>query len=209
MDACESVNGGLTQQLRGLGEERATMPVDRFVTNDVRSKRIGARKASMNCSAIEALEDRRLLAVMLPEGFEQTLVTKGLNTPTAMVFTPDGRILVTEKSGAVRVVTAGGKLLAQPLLTVATDIYRERGLDGIVLDPDFDKNGQFYLYYTTADPAKPNQEINNARNRLSRFTVSSASKNQADAGSERILLDGIASRFGIHNGGAMQFGANG
>src|SRR5438874_2347358 len=66
-----------------------------------------------------------------------------------------------------------------------------------------------YIYYTTADPLHPNTAPNDAHNRLSRFTISSASTDKLDPASEKILLDNIASTVGIHNGGAIHFGSDG
>src|SRR5687768_8648181 len=87
-------------------------------------------------NGIESLEARRMLAANLPEGFEERRLLTGLDEPTAMTFAPDGRIFVTEKGGDVRVVK-NGKLLDEPALSIRVDTYFERGLDGIVLDPDF------------------------------------------------------------------------
>ncbi|OLE60240.1 MAG: hypothetical protein AUI36_12495 [Cyanobacteria bacterium 13_1_40CM_2_61_4] len=38
-------------------------------------------------------------------GFQQTLVTGGLNSPTAMEFAPDGRLFVAEQAGHLRVIS--------------------------------------------------------------------------------------------------------
>ncbi len=58
---------------------------------------------------------------------------------------PDGRLLVTQKGGAVRVVTATGTLLTTPLLTLPVDTASERGLIGIAAHPSFSTNGFLYL----------------------------------------------------------------
>jgi glucose/arabinose dehydrogenase len=43
-------------------------------------------------------------AVTLPPGFSDELVVSGLTGPTALAFLPDGRILVAQKEGVVRIV---------------------------------------------------------------------------------------------------------
>ena len=43
----------------------------------------------------EALE-RRTLLTSLPAGFNEVQVATGLTTPTAMAFTPDGRLFITQ-----------------------------------------------------------------------------------------------------------------
>ena len=84
----------------------------------------------------------------LPSGFEiQTLAT-GLNLPTTMAFTADGRVFIAEKDGTVRVYK-NGALLANPLIRL-TDVnnYGDRGLIGMAVDPNFATNGYLYLSYT-------------------------------------------------------------
>ncbi len=85
---------------------------------------------------------------VLPTGFviEENYVT-GLSSPTDLKVTEDGRIFVTEKGGTVRVVEHG-ELLPDPFYTVATQTPNERGLEGILLDPDFESNGYVYLFHT-------------------------------------------------------------
>ena len=43
-------------------------------------------------------------AAVLPAGFVESVVASGLSAPTAMAFTPDGRIFVTEQGGQLRVI---------------------------------------------------------------------------------------------------------
>lgn len=87
-------------------------------------------------------------AVIVEPGFESEVVAGGFVLPTAMAFTPDGRIFVAEKGGAVRVVK-NGAVLPTPLITL-TDIntFGDRGLLGMAVDPDFASNGYVYLSYT-------------------------------------------------------------
>ncbi len=135
--------------------------------------------------------------VVLPTGFafQENFVT-GLDQPTDLRFAPDGRIFITEKTGKVRIVE-NNVLLQQPFYEVLTQTPYERGLDGIVLDPDFDQNGYVYLYYTL-----PFEN----RNRVIRVT---AVGNTALPGSEveLIRLDELYAAF--HNGGSMVFDTTG
>src|SRR4051812_16710840 len=160
-----------------------------------------ARRRRKRALFVEQLEARELLAT-LPPGFEMDLVAGGLYEPTAMTVAPDGRIFVTEKPFGVRVIDHGN-LLSTPFLTLPVERSGERGVDGITLDPDFEHNGFVYVYYTRL-------ENGNAFDRLSRFTVSAADPNVADPTSERVLIDGIPTVApGYHNGGILQFGADG
>lgn len=135
------------------------------------------------------------IAATFPEGFIETRLAEGLN-PTAMTIAPDGRIFILEKNGRVLVVE-NDELLTEPLIELAVDDENERGLGGIVLDPDFETNQYFYLYYTV-----PGED----HNRVSRFT---ADNNAVVEGSEVTILDLDILEGSVHNGGAMGFGADG
>src|SRR5262245_21538383 len=139
----------------------------------------------------------------LPEGFSETTLAAGLTGATAMEIAPDGRIFVCEQTGALRVIK-GDKLLPEPFITLAVDSYWERGLLGVALDPDFAKNGHFYLCYVASKPYP--------HHRISRFT---ARGDVAAPASEVILLKGDDQRRlggsvpGGHQGGAIHFGTDG
>ncbi|MGE3295329.1 MAG: sorbosone dehydrogenase family protein [Geminicoccaceae bacterium] len=137
-------------------------------------------------------------AAALPAGFVDELVTGGLSAPTAIAVAPDGRIFVTEQTGAVRVIR-GGSLLGTPFATFNVDTDGERGLLGIAFDPNFPSNDFVYVYHTV--PGSP------ARNRISRMK---AAGDQAQAGSTVTILDldPLSDRKN-HNGGAIHFGPDG
>src|SRR5215207_4097925 len=87
-------------------------------------------------------------AASLPTGFEDELIaTPG--QPTALAFTPDGRLLITGKTGELRVYR-DGQLLLVPALSVVSNVCAEseRGLLGVAVDPEFETNRYIYLYYT-------------------------------------------------------------
>ena len=112
----------------------------------------------------------------LPAGFTETILTSSLTEPTAMTVSPDGRIFVCEKQGALRVVE-NGALLATPFLTVAVNSAGERGLLGVAFDPNFDERF-VYVYYTVPDARRTTAS--------SRFI---ANGDVAAAGSELVLFD--------------------
>lgn len=85
------------------------------------------------------------VAATVPANFEVRSVVAGLNIPTAMAFAPDGRIFVTEKNGAVRIVK-NGLLLPTPLVKLsAVNSFTDHGLLGIAIDPQFATNGYIYI----------------------------------------------------------------
>jgi aldose sugar dehydrogenase len=75
-------------------------------------------------------------------------ITKDLSNPWGIAFLPDGRILVTERRGEIRIVK-DGKLLAEKI-TGVPDVYAEGqgGLLDIQLHPDYAKNGWIYMTYS-------------------------------------------------------------
>src|SRR5688572_7392192 len=69
--------------------------------------------------------------------------------PWAMTFLPDGRLLVTEKKGALWIFATGGR--PQPIRGVPNVAYgNQGGLGDVVLDPDYARNRVVYLSYADA-----------------------------------------------------------
>src|SRR5215213_6827757 len=139
------------------------------------------------------------VAAEVPDGFTASQVATGMTSVTRMALLPDGRILVCEQSGILRVIE-NGVLRSTPYLTVDADSFSEHGLLGITLDPAFETNHFFYLYYTAKTP--------NIHNRVSRFT---AGASVADPASEVVIFDMDESTgpLGWHQGGNLGFGADG
>jgi glucose/arabinose dehydrogenase len=79
--------------------------------------------------------------------FRVETVIDNLQVPWAIVWTPDGRMLFTERAGRVRVFE-NGKLRSQPLFTVPdVEPSGESGLMDISLHPQFASNHFLYLSY--------------------------------------------------------------
>lgn len=138
----------------------------------------------------------------VPAGFSNTLVTS-VAVPTALAFTPDGRLLITQQTGSLRVYQ-GGALLGTPALAIPADrlcTNRERGLLGVTVHPAFSSNRYVYLYYTFLRPDAV------CVNRVSRFVLPGS--NVVDPATELVLIDNIPSPFGTHNAGDLRFGNDG
>lgn len=68
--------------------------------------------------------------------------------PWGMAFLPDGRVLITERSGSIRVINKG-KMQAEPLEGVPPVFAQgQGGLLDIQLHPDYASNGWIYLTYS-------------------------------------------------------------
>jgi glucose/arabinose dehydrogenase len=147
--------------------------------------------------AVALLARSSASAATLPAGFEETAVAAGLDNPTAMALSRDGRIFVCEQGGRLRVVK-NGHLLTRPFVTLNVNAQGERGLLGVALHPNFPQTPYVYVYYTAVRPR--------IHNRLSRFT---ARGDRGRPGSEVRLLDLPPLGPTNHNGGAIHFGPDG
>lgn len=91
-------------------------------------------------------------------------VASGLENPWGLAFLPDGRMLVTERPGRLRLVGADGKLSA-PIAGVPNVAARgQGGLLDVVLDPGFAQNRTIYLSF--AEPRAGGSGTSVARARL-------------------------------------------
>jgi glucose/arabinose dehydrogenase len=124
-------------------------------------------------------------------------VANGLQEPTDSAFSPDGRMFITERTGAVRILR-GGKLNTRPAITL-TDLWTQggNGLLAIALDPQFDRTHFVYVLYTAA-----------ARSgapafRLARFLETADTLQQ-----RAILLDGVPAA-GAGAAASLRFGPDG
>ncbi len=80
-----------------------------------------------------------------------TTIAEGLKNPWGIAFLPDGRMLVTERPGTLRIVSADGKLGA-PIANVPEVVARgQGGLFDVVIAPDFASSQKIYFSY--AEPA--------------------------------------------------------
>ncbi len=133
------------------------------------------------------------MLAQVPPGFVAQEIARNLN-PTALAFSPDGRLFVVEKDGEIREVVAD-VLAAEPFLVLPNvDITNERGLSGLCFHPNFPATPYCYVYYTVK---------NRSHNRLSRFSVTGSVANPQ---SETVLMELDPLIGSIHNSGALRFG---
>ncbi|GAB4315219.1 MAG: PQQ-dependent sugar dehydrogenase [Methanobacteriaceae archaeon] len=123
-------------------------------------------------------------------GYQSEVIITNLDTPWAIAFLPDDRMIFTERGGKVK-IWDGNQVSDVGNINVKE--VSESGLLGITVDPDYNKNQYIYLYYTSQ----------NNGNQVSRFQI----KNN-NLTNETVLLGNIPSS-GIHNGGRIKFGPDG
>ena len=92
--------------------------------------------------------------VQIPGPKFRVVPVKGLQRPQGMAFLPDGRILVTERAGRLRII-ASGALDPQPVSGLPAVLNRNmRGLNDVALHPKFAENGWVYFTYYKPHPTE-------------------------------------------------------
>lgn len=140
------------------------------------------------------------------------LVSEGFNSPVFLTESPDntGRLFVVDQSGQIYIIKNGTRL-EQPFLDIQDKIILEeapdeRGLLGLAFHPDYSSNGRFFVYYGGPLSAAAPEGWDHT-NYIAEYKVS-GNPDQADAGSERILL-AMDHPQSNHNGGTLAFGSDG
>jgi glucose/arabinose dehydrogenase/PKD repeat protein len=164
---------------------------------------------------------------MLP-GYQETVAFSGLTNPTAVRFSPDGRVFVAERSGLIKVFDGPGDTTPTVFADLRTKVhaYWDRGLLGLALDPNFPAKPFVYVAYTydaaiggTAprwgqagatsdgcpDPPGPTGDGCVVSARVSRLQA----KGDAMTGDEQVLLEDWCQQYPSHSIGDLQFGPDG
>src|SRR5215467_6352622 len=108
------------------------------------------------------------------------VLNRGLDTPWAIDFAPDGRIFITERPGRIRIF-GGGRLLPEPWMTLEVAAVSEAGLMGLALDPQFAQN---------------------------RFVWLREEQKSGKGSPDKVLIDNVAGANN-HDGGRVKFGPDG
>ncbi len=159
----------------------------------------------------------------LPPGFTDSVVFSGLTLPTAVRFSPDGRVFVAEKSGVIKVfdslTSTTPKVFADLSASVHHPLSSDRGLLGLALDPNFPAQPYVYVLYTydakiggTAPlwpvdscPSPPGNSGCVVSGRLSRLQANG----DAMTGTENVLVNDWCQQFASHSIGDLAFGSDG
>jgi glucose/arabinose dehydrogenase len=105
--------------------------------------------------------------------FDAVTVTEGLVNPWGLAFLPNGKMLVTERPGRLRVVSADGKQMSEPVAGLpAVDPRGQGGLLDVSLDPSFATNQ--LIYWSYAEPRDAGE--NNTAVARGRFVDGAAPK---------------------------------
>ncbi|MGE5522755.1 MAG: PQQ-dependent sugar dehydrogenase [Rhodospirillaceae bacterium] len=98
------------------------------------------------------------------QAFRIATLVRDLSHPWSMAFLPDGRMLVTERPGRLRIVSSDFKLDPVPIAGVPRVVTGgQAGLFDVVLHPDYAKNGWLYLAYQGEGAGGSGIEVMRAR----------------------------------------------
>jgi glucose/arabinose dehydrogenase len=134
--------------------------------------------------------------------FRITDFVTGLDQPTSFAWLPDGRLLITEKTGALLLVSKDGKT-KQTIGQFPVNTVSEQGLLHVLLHPDFATNRLLFFYYSAADSAGG---TDTDRHRV--VTVMLGANDQLDMSTEKVLVHGFHGPQN-HDGGSLAIGPDG
>ncbi|MEW6676284.1 MAG: PQQ-dependent sugar dehydrogenase [Pseudomonadota bacterium] len=102
--------------------------------------------------------------------FRVVTLVQGLEHPWSLAFLPDGRWLVTERPGRLRIIDKG-RLLPEPVAGLPPiQAHGQGGLLDVALHPDYARNGWLYLSYAAPGGPGEGTEVLRARLRGNRLT---------------------------------------
>jgi glucose/arabinose dehydrogenase len=84
--------------------------------------------------------------------FKIEVLTRGLETPWGIAFLPDGRLLVTERPGRLRILDKDNKLSEPVKGTPTPHVQQDGGLLDVTVHPQYASNGWIYLSYSELQP---------------------------------------------------------
>jgi aldose sugar dehydrogenase len=146
----------------------------------------------------------RAVAVITQTPYREQVVATGLFHPWSIAFLPDGRMLITEKRGSLKIVTQDG-LVSDTIRGLPRNIVYggDAGLLDVVIDPDFKNNRTIYFSFSerreigsglsVASATLSNDEFS-LRNLKIIYRISNDSRSLAHYGS-RLLFDKTGKLF--------------
>lgn len=94
----------------------------------------------------------RIAGVKTKAAYEGKVIVEGLQNPWGITSLPDGRFLITEKGGTMRIASTDGKLSDAITGLPEVNSKGQGGLLGLTIDPDFTQNRMVYFSYSEKMP---------------------------------------------------------
>ncbi len=175
-----------------------------------------------------AADPGNLLGQTTLPAFRDKTVFTGLSSPTAVAFSPDGRVFVAEKRGTVKVFSNLSDTTPTVFADLRAKVYNnwDRGLLGLALHPNFPTTPYVYVLYTydaaiggtaprwgpgdgSSDPCPDPPGFTNdgcvVSGRLSRLQASG----DVMVGPEQVLVEDWFQQYPSHSIGSIAFGPDG
>ena len=86
------------------------------------------------------------------QSFTMEMLTRDVNTPFGLAFLPDGRLLITERNGTLRVLDKRNQLSPPITGTPKPHVQQDGGFLDVTVHPQYAKNGWIYLSYSEVQP---------------------------------------------------------
>ncbi|MBS7253541.1 PQQ-dependent sugar dehydrogenase [Flavobacterium branchiicola] len=116
----------------------------------------------------------RINGVKTNTEYQSVIVTSSLSNPWGVKSLPDGRLLITEKTGQMRIVTTAG-VVSSPITGIpAVNPGGQGGLLGLCLDPDFASNKMIYWVFAEATTGGNNTAVAKGRLSIDEKTIEGA-----------------------------------
>ncbi|WP_282635651.1 PQQ-dependent sugar dehydrogenase [Sphingobacterium thalpophilum] len=143
LTACNSKHAGPN----GSADSSATAPTDTTSYPPVETQ-----KANTDYKPAFAGQTR-IAGAKTATPYEGKVIAEGLKSPWGITALPDGRFLITEKEGSLRIAAADGKL-GEPIKGLPpVNASGQGGLLGLTLDPDFTSNRMVYWVFSDNTPS--------------------------------------------------------
>lgn len=107
----------------------------------------------------------RIMGVKTDTPYQVDIINKDLGKPWGIINLPDGRFLITEKSGFMNIISADGKTITKVEGFPNVDDKGQGGLLDVALDPDFATNRM--IFWTFSEPVKDGNHTSVAKGKLS------------------------------------------
>lgn len=139
----------------------------------------------------------------VPTGAKTTIIAKGLDHPWGMQFLPDGRVIVTERPGAIRIIDKQGRV-SDPLEGAPkVSAQGQGGMLDIALAPDFAQSRQVFISFS-----EPRGNGRNGTSVARSTLVSDANGDRLD--NTRVIFRQLpTSGGGLHFGSRLVFAPDG
>ncbi|MDH6181903.1 cytochrome c [Microbacteriaceae bacterium SG_E_30_P1] len=187
---CQNYEGGRSWYTGG-GHTNESFAEPAFLQHLLGGIQTAAGVADGQCAATQ--DDSYQLVQLLGE----------TNNPMMLEVTDDGDVFYVERDGRIRLID-GETLVTTTALTLSVFLENEDGLQGMVLDPEFDTNGWIYAYWSPA-----NVGSYGPHNALSRFTYNPDTRIIDPASRVDLLRVPVQRDECCHVGGDMIFDNDG